>query len=155
MMKLEFHIFLLFFFWLGGFAFGILCFIRSEPFYPVLVRRCLVSSVSIIDLAIALLFSLLFSLCLGFFGFSHLFFILAFLKASFISYISLGHLAAFGQIGFGIRFLVMFSCLFSCPPLLFIWQNIGRRKTIPFAIILFISAILFLPIGYFNYYWIL
>ena len=107
----------------AGLTGGILTFIAAGQSIFPLMRSTLSGSVSIVSLLCVTALPFLFSAVAVFLSGPQLLFPIAFGKAFFFSFFSLGTMAAFGSAGWMIRCLLMFSDLMGLPLLYYYWQR--------------------------------
>lgn len=140
-------------FWILGLLTGSFFAFKAPSAYTSLLRMITTERVSIIGLGLILFFPLIISAIVVHFSVPLLLLPLAFFKAFFFSFFSYGFVLAFGNAGWLVRWLFVFSDSCMIIPLLWLWfRNIsGNRGTLKNDLVLCsVFAAFFGCIDYFT-----
>ena len=116
--------------WIFGLISGAVCSVHSGIFLTSLMRTAVHGSVSIVGLMSAGLLPLLFSAAAVFISKIWLLIPVAFCKAFLYAYFAAGLMAAYGNAGWLVRILFMFSDYVMLPVLWWYWMSVldGRDR---------------------------
>lgn len=119
--------------WISGLLCGVICFSVSSSGVISLMRRTVLSPVSIVGLLNAALIPFLLSALFSLLSIDWIVFCIVFIKAFIFSFVSLGLILSFGSGGWLLRFFLVFGDYAALPLLFWCWMrmvSVGAGRSV-------------------------